>query len=173
MLTDIYGGFKVAAEDDDWGAGMPSSIHVGWHDLNTGAGLRRLHRLLRLADHPTSRKYKNSPAPPAATARKQAAASMKPAPPVCRSYFCAWRTVDIFSEAWRPDKSGVLPYIETEGIAENFDLSTGIGLMLVGNPLKIVRQKWFQDFIVTGVMSSRSCSCRCRVRAATRRRRFR
>jgi len=73
---------------------------------------------------------------------------------VCRSYFCAWRTVDIFGDDWRPDKSGVLPYVETEGIAENFDLSTGIGLMLVGNPLKIVRQKWFQDFIVTGVMSS-------------------
>ena len=26
--------------------------------------------------------------------------------------------------------------------------------MLVGNPLKIVRQKYFQDFVVTGVMSS-------------------
>lgn len=75
-------------------------------------------------------------------------------PPVCRSYFCAWRTVDIFGEEWRPDKSGVLAYVETEGIAEDFDLSTGIGLMLVGNPLKIVRQKYFQDFVVTGVMSS-------------------
>jgi hypothetical protein len=75
-------------------------------------------------------------------------------PPVCRAYFCAWRTVDIFGEDWRPDKSGVLPYVETEGIAEAFDLATGIGLMLVGNPLKIVRQKWFQDFIETGVMSS-------------------
>ena len=62
--------------------------------------------------------------------------------------------MDIFDEDWRPDKSGVLPYVETEGISEDFDLSTGIGLMLVGNPLKIVRQKWFQDFVVTGVMSS-------------------
>ena len=26
--------------------------------------------------------------------------------------------------------------------------------MLVGNPLKIVRQRWFQDFVVTGVMNS-------------------
>jgi len=32
-------------------------------------------------------------------------------PPVCRSYYCAWRTVDIFSDDWRPDKSGVLAYI--------------------------------------------------------------
>jgi len=75
-------------------------------------------------------------------------------PPVCRSYYCAWRTVDIFSDDWRPDRSGVLPYVETEGISEDFDLSTGIGLMLVGNPNKIVRQKWFQDFVVTGVTSS-------------------
>ncbi len=47
-----------------------------------------------------------------------------------------------------------MPYVETEGISEDFDLATGIGLMLVGNPLKTVRQKWFQDFVVTGVMSS-------------------
>jgi hypothetical protein len=48
----------------------------------------------------------------------------------------------------------VLAYVETEGISDSFDLSTGIGLMLVGNPLKIVRQKTFQDFVVTGVMNS-------------------
>ncbi len=75
-------------------------------------------------------------------------------PAVCRSFYCAWRTVDIFSADWRPDRSGVMPYVETEGISEDFDLSTGIGLMLVGNPLKIVRQRWFQDFVVTGVTSS-------------------
>lgn len=75
-------------------------------------------------------------------------------PSVCRSYYCAWRTVDIFSDDWRPDKSGVLAYVETEGISDSFDLSTGVGLMLVGNPLKIVRQKSFQDFVVTGVMNS-------------------
>jgi hypothetical protein len=62
--------------------------------------------------------------------------------------------MDIFNEAWRPDRSGVMPYLETEGIAENFEISTGIGLMLVGRPLKIVRQKWFQDFVVTGIMNS-------------------
>jgi hypothetical protein len=75
-------------------------------------------------------------------------------PPVCRGYYCAWRTVDIFSEDWRPDKSGVFAYVETEGLSDAFDLSTGIGLMLVGHPLRIVRQKWFQDFVVTGVMNS-------------------
>jgi hypothetical protein len=75
-------------------------------------------------------------------------------PPICRSYYCAWRTVEIFDDSWRPDRSGVMPYVETEGISEAFDLSTGIGLMLVGNPLKTVRQRWFQEFVTTGIMNS-------------------
>jgi hypothetical protein len=75
-------------------------------------------------------------------------------PPICRAWYCAWRTVNIFGEAWRPDKSGVLALVETEGIPENFELTTGISLMLTGNPNKIIRQKYFQDFVVTGVMNS-------------------
>jgi hypothetical protein len=74
--------------------------------------------------------------------------------PVCKGFYCAWRTVDIFDDEWRPDKSGVMPYVETDGISDDFDLGTGIGLMLVGHAAKIVRQRWFQDFVVTGVMNS-------------------
>ena len=75
-------------------------------------------------------------------------------PPVCRSFYCAWRTEAMFDESWRPDKSGVMPMVETEGIPEQFKLRIGIGLMLVGNPNRIVRQKWFQDFVRTGIMNS-------------------
>jgi len=74
--------------------------------------------------------------------------------PICRDYYCAWRAMEMFDESWRPDRSGVLPYVETEGIGEGFEFSIGIGLMLVGHPLKIVRQKWFQNFVATGVMNS-------------------
>jgi hypothetical protein len=74
--------------------------------------------------------------------------------PICRDYYCAWRAMEMFDESWRPDKSGVLPYVETEGIGTGFNFSIGIGLMLVGHPLKIVRQRWFQDFVMTGVMNS-------------------
>ena len=74
--------------------------------------------------------------------------------PICREYHCAWRGMDIFDESWRPDRSGVFTYVETRDIAENFDFAIGIGLMLIGNPLKTVRQRWFQDFVVTGVMNS-------------------
>ena len=75
-------------------------------------------------------------------------------PPVCRAWYCAWRSVDIFDDTWRPDKSGVLAMVETEGVPEHFEYSTGIGLMLVDNPAKTIRQRWFQDFIITGIMNS-------------------
>lgn len=75
-------------------------------------------------------------------------------PQVCRSFYCAWRTVEIFDDGWRPDLSGVFPQVETRGVPDAFGMDTGIDLMLVGNPLKTVRQRWFQDFVVTGVMNS-------------------
>jgi hypothetical protein len=75
-------------------------------------------------------------------------------PPICRAWYCAWRTVDIFGDDWRPDRSGVMPLIETEGIPEQFEIRTGLSLMLTGNPNQIVRQRWFQDFVITGVMNS-------------------
>ena len=75
-------------------------------------------------------------------------------PPVCRAFYCAWRSVDIFGPEWRPDISGVLAQIETEGIPEHFEFTTGIGLMLLDHPARIIRQKYFQDFVVTGIMNS-------------------
>lgn len=72
-------------------------------------------------------------------------------PSVCRVFYCAWRTVDIFDENWRPDRSGVFAQLETDGIPPDFALQTGIGLMLVGNPLRTVRQPWFIEFVATGV----------------------
>ena len=59
--------------------------------------------------------------------------------------------MDIFGPEWRPDKSGVFAQIETEDISERFELRAAIGLMLVGNPLKTVRQSWFIDFVAAGV----------------------
>ena len=72
-------------------------------------------------------------------------------PVVCREFYCAWRTVDIFDDSWRPDRSGVFAQLETEDIPPDFALRTGIGLMLVGNPLRTIRQSWFMDFVITGV----------------------
>src|SRR5258708_411434 len=54
-------------------------------------------------------------------------------PPVCRSYYCAWRTVDIFGDDWRPDRSGVLPYVQTQSLSQAFSLPTGLRLILLAH----------------------------------------
>ena len=60
--------------------------------------------------------------------------------------------LEIFSDAWRPDRSGVFAQLEQDDIPAQFEQKTGIGLMLVGpNPARTVRQRWFVDFVATGV----------------------
>ena len=66
-------------------------------------------------------------------------------PSLCREYHCGWRQLPILDDSWRPDRSGV--YVEVEPV----EGTTGLRLVLVGNPLKIVRQSWFIDFVATGV----------------------
>ena len=56
----------------------------------------------------------------------------------------------IFSEDWRPDRSGVFSELETD-VPEHLMTSVGISLTLIGNPLKTIRQAWFIDFIATGI----------------------
>jgi hypothetical protein len=71
-------------------------------------------------------------------------------PDVCRQYFCAWRRMEIFSDDWRPDRSGVFSELETD-VPDHLMSSVGISLTLTGNPLKIVRQTWFLEFVATGI----------------------
>jgi hypothetical protein len=66
-------------------------------------------------------------------------------PPLCREYHCGWRQLPMLDESWRPDRSGV--FVELEEI----EGQTGLSLVLVDNPLKIVRQPWFIDFVSIGV----------------------
>lgn len=66
-------------------------------------------------------------------------------PVLCRDFHCGWRQLPILDDAWRPDRSGV--FVEIEAI----DGETALSLVLIGNPLKIVRQDWFQDFVAIGV----------------------
>ncbi len=71
-------------------------------------------------------------------------------PDVCVGYFCGWRQLEILGEDWRPDKSGVFAELETD-IPEHLQSSVGVSLMLIGNPLKTIRQPWFLDFVATGL----------------------
>jgi hypothetical protein len=74
-------------------------------------------------------------------------------PTVCRGFYCAWRVFDIMGPDWRPDKSQVFSHLEVDDIPPQFALRTGITLMLIGNPLKTVRERWFQEFVGAGVVN--------------------
>lgn len=58
--------------------------------------------------------------------------------------------MDIFSDDWRPDRSGVFSELETD-VPDYLMSSVGVSLTLTGNPLKTIRQPWFIEFIVTGI----------------------
>jgi hypothetical protein len=66
-------------------------------------------------------------------------------PSLCRDYHCGWRQLPILDESWRPDRSGV--FVELEPMEGR----TGLSLVLVGNPLKTLRQSWFIEFVAAGV----------------------
>jgi len=76
-------------------------------------------------------------------------------PAACRDFYCGWRMLDIFSDAWRPDLSGVFAQLESDGIPAQFETRTGISLMLVGpHPARTLRQSWFLDFVRTGIANN-------------------
>jgi hypothetical protein len=52
-------------------------------------------------------------------------------PPICRDYFCGWRMLAEFDDAWRPDRSGILITPISEGVPERFSLRQGIEFMVV------------------------------------------
>lgn len=62
-------------------------------------------------------------------------------PHVCRKFYCAWRYLPALGDAWRPDRSGVLAAYD-DGKDPN-----ALTLTLIGNPLKTVREVWFQEFV--------------------------
>jgi hypothetical protein len=66
-------------------------------------------------------------------------------PALCRDYHCGWRQLPILDDGWRPDRSGV--FVELEEV----EGQTVLSLVLIGNPLRTVRQSWFIDFVMTGV----------------------
>src|SRR6266702_3032174 len=74
-------------------------------------------------------------------------------PAVCAGFYCAWRVLDMLGPDWRPDKSGVFAQLETENIPPQFPVRSGISLMLTSNPLKTVRERWFQEFVGKSVVS--------------------
>ena len=72
-------------------------------------------------------------------------------PDVCRRFFCAWRRTKLIPDDWRPDRCGVFATLDSDSVPPQFAGKTGISLMLTDNPLKTVRQPWFQDFVAGAV----------------------
>ena len=66
-------------------------------------------------------------------------------PPLCRDYHCGWRQLPVLDDSWRPDRSQVFVELEPH------ESGTAISLVLLGNPLRTLRQLWFIDFIATSV----------------------
>jgi hypothetical protein len=60
----------------------------------------------------------------------------------------------MFDADWRPDLSGV--FIEFEmNIPPQFQMAFGLNLVLVGNPLKTIRQQRFLDFVSASIANNR------------------
>jgi hypothetical protein len=70
-------------------------------------------------------------------------------PDVCRTYYCGWRRLEILEEDWRPDKSGIL--VELGDSDTPSPTSPALVLVLIGNPLKTVRQQRFIEFVATSI----------------------
>lgn len=75
-------------------------------------------------------------------------------PQVCRNFYCGWRLLPSMGDEWRPDRSGVFALLETDNIPAHFKWNVGINLMLVGDPLQIVREPRFITFVATGVANA-------------------
>lgn len=68
-------------------------------------------------------------------------------PEVCRNYYCGWRRLELIGADWRPDKSGVLVELEVGNIPPQLNANFGLVLVLVGNPLRTIRESRFIDFV--------------------------
>jgi hypothetical protein len=51
-------------------------------------------------------------------------------PPVCRTWFCGWRTTDKLGEEWRPDRCGILVTVTTKDIPSEYQ-QTGLDFELL------------------------------------------
>ncbi|HWY60689.1 MAG TPA: hypothetical protein VNW15_02190 [Rhizomicrobium sp.] len=74
-------------------------------------------------------------------------------PQICRDYHCGWRLLPILPEDWRPDRSGILAEWAPD-VPPQFKAQGGLSLILVGNPLRIVRRPDFMDFVTRSIRSN-------------------
>lgn len=54
-------------------------------------------------------------------------------PPVCKGWHCGWRRLSQLDDDWRPDRSGILIDVVTDGIPPEFP-QVGLKFDIVGSP---------------------------------------
>src|SRR5689334_7138172 len=62
--------------------------------------------------------------------------------PVCRTYHCAWRYLNVLPDEWRPDRSGVLVDFQFEDLPAHYPKRPGIRLTLV-DKTKALRRSFY------------------------------
>jgi hypothetical protein len=71
-------------------------------------------------------------------------------PKICRSWFCGWRIMREFDDAWRPDRSQILIALETENIPEQYETRFALRFDLIGS-LAVVLEPRFLECVVAMV----------------------
>src|ERR1700760_3365687 len=62
-------------------------------------------------------------------------------PDVCSEYYCGWGRVEMIDPQGRPDLCGVLVELDVNGVPPQYNFNFGLVLVLVGNPLRTVRDQ--------------------------------
>lgn len=71
-------------------------------------------------------------------------------PTVCRGFLCGWRLVPELGDAWRPDRSGILPVlVEKADVPENHRAAgDGFNFIVIGGDASVSRPA-FADYVRT------------------------
>jgi hypothetical protein len=82
--------------------------------------------------------------------RRHGCAIYETRPTVCRGFLCGWRLVPELGDAWRPDRSGILPVlVEKADVPENHRAAgDGFNLIVTGGEAAIHRPG-FADYVGT------------------------
>ena len=68
-------------------------------------------------------------------------------PSACVEFYCAWRRLDMFDDAWRPDRFGLFVTIDPVE-PDNQASAHGFTLMFIADPFATLRASALCDFVI-------------------------
>jgi hypothetical protein len=69
-------------------------------------------------------------------------------PPVCRTFLCGWRHMDVLDDAWRPDRCGIIVTFTDEHVPPQYAPHTGIQFELFGDVHKAIAWHPFVAYLI-------------------------